>query len=162
MVGDPHRPIHAVFDDDVGRSDMRPHLIELSVVDHRPVTAQTGSWRRGCRVTIDASPFSRPRPVSYTHLDSRIPLDCHCGYFTRGLGAGLSGADCIVRGRFGVQQQEGGGQYSAVEAGDVVAVAPFRQVTLPPGNRSTIFMGKRRSDTVSYTHLEVYKRQDRT
>ena len=41
MVGEPHRPNHAGLDEDVGRSDMRPHLIELSVVDHRPVTAQT-------------------------------------------------------------------------------------------------------------------------
>jgi len=40
FVGHPHRPIHSVFDDDVGRPDSAPHLIELPVVDHRPVTAQ--------------------------------------------------------------------------------------------------------------------------
>lgn len=39
IVGDPHCPIHSVFDYDVGRSDIRPHLIEVPVVDHRPVTA---------------------------------------------------------------------------------------------------------------------------
>ena len=40
IVGDPHRPIHSVFDDDVGRPDIAPHLIELPMVGHRPVTAQ--------------------------------------------------------------------------------------------------------------------------
>ena len=37
---DPHRPIHPVFDYDVGRPDIGPHLIEAPVVGHRPVTAQ--------------------------------------------------------------------------------------------------------------------------
>ena len=40
VVRDPHRPIHPLFDHDVGRSDIGSHLIELPVVRHRPVTAQ--------------------------------------------------------------------------------------------------------------------------
>lgn len=39
VVRDPYRPIHPLFDQDVGRSDMGAHLIELPVVRHRPVTA---------------------------------------------------------------------------------------------------------------------------
>lgn len=40
VVGHPHRPIHSVFYDDMGRPDIAPHLIELPMVGHRPVTAQ--------------------------------------------------------------------------------------------------------------------------
>ena len=40
MVRHPHRPIHPFFDHDVGRPDIGPHLIEVPVVGHRPVTAQ--------------------------------------------------------------------------------------------------------------------------
>jgi hypothetical protein len=40
LVSHPHRPIHPFFDHDVGRPDIGPHLIELPVMGHRPVTAQ--------------------------------------------------------------------------------------------------------------------------
>ena len=40
VVRDPHRPIHSLFDHDVGRPDIGSHLIELPVVRHRPVAAQ--------------------------------------------------------------------------------------------------------------------------
>ena len=34
VVRDPHRPIHPLFDHDVGRSDIGSHLIELPVARH--------------------------------------------------------------------------------------------------------------------------------
>ena len=40
VVRAPHRPIHPLFDHDVGRSDIGSHLIERSVVRPRPVLAQ--------------------------------------------------------------------------------------------------------------------------
>ena len=40
LVRDPHRPIHALFHQHVGRPDIGPHLIELPVMRHRPVRAQ--------------------------------------------------------------------------------------------------------------------------
>ena len=36
---DPHRPVHVLFHQHVGRPDIAPHLIERPVVGHRPVTA---------------------------------------------------------------------------------------------------------------------------
>ena len=38
---DPHRPVHVLFHQHVGRPDIGLHLIEVPVVGHRPVTAQT-------------------------------------------------------------------------------------------------------------------------
>lgn len=40
LVGHPHSPIQPVFDDDVSRSNIAPHLIAVPVVGHCPVTAQ--------------------------------------------------------------------------------------------------------------------------
>ena len=38
VVGHPHYPIHSVFDDDVGRPDIAPHLIELPMVGYGPIS----------------------------------------------------------------------------------------------------------------------------
>jgi hypothetical protein len=38
VVRDPHRPLHPFFDHDVGRPDIGPHLIAVSVVGPRPGT----------------------------------------------------------------------------------------------------------------------------
>ena len=40
IAGHPPCPIHSVFDDDVGRPDVIPYLIELPVMGYRPVMAQ--------------------------------------------------------------------------------------------------------------------------
>ena len=41
LVRDPHPPVPVLFHQHVGRPDMGPHLKELPVVGHRPVTTQT-------------------------------------------------------------------------------------------------------------------------
>ena len=40
LVRDPHRPIHALFHQHVGRPDIGPHLVAVPVVGHRPVPTQ--------------------------------------------------------------------------------------------------------------------------
>ena len=69
FVGHPHRPIHSVFDDDVGRPDSAPHLIELPVVGHRPVTAQTPSHLNAREP--GQIPARRLRPMQIGGLDRR-------------------------------------------------------------------------------------------
>ena len=41
LVGDPQGPIDALFHQHSGRPDIGPHLVEVPVVRHRPVTTQT-------------------------------------------------------------------------------------------------------------------------
>jgi hypothetical protein len=74
IVGHPHRSIHPFFDEDVRRPDIGPHLIELPVVGHRPVTAQT-SGRFNAQAPIQlASRRTRPMQISGLRRRNREPL----------------------------------------------------------------------------------------
>ena len=75
IVGHPHRSIHPFFDEDVGRPDIGPHLIELPVVGHRPVTAQT-SGRFNAQAPIQlASRRTGPMQIRGLCRLNREPLN---------------------------------------------------------------------------------------